>query len=59
MSLGLGLDTGGTYTDVVLLGFEMERVICKAKALATYPKLGNRYRIGAGDIGKQHPFDGD
>ena len=39
MSLGLGIDTGGTYIDAVLLDFEMERVICKAKALTTYPNL--------------------
>ena len=39
MSLGLGIDTGGTYTDAVLLDFEMKRVISKAKALTTYPNL--------------------
>jgi len=39
MSLGLAIDTGGTYTDAVLLDFEMKRVISKAKALTTYPNL--------------------
>ena len=39
MSLGLAIDTGGTYTDAVLLDFEIKRVISKAKALTTYPNL--------------------
>ena len=35
MSLGLGIDTGGTYTDAVLLDFESRQVLRKAKALTT------------------------
>ena len=39
MRLGVGIDTGGTYTDVVLLDFETGQVVRKAKALTTYPNL--------------------
>lgn len=33
--LGLGIDAGGTYTDVVLYDFASDRVVQKAKALTT------------------------
>ena len=39
MHLGLGIDAGGTYTDAVLLDFDTGAVVCKAKALTTYPNL--------------------
>ena len=32
---GLGIDAGGTYTDVVLYDFQQDRVAAKAKALTT------------------------
>lgn len=35
MNLGLGIDTGGTYTDAVLFDFDAGSVRCKAKALTT------------------------
>ena len=35
MKAGLGIDTGGTYTDSVLLDFETGKVVRKAKALTT------------------------
>ncbi|WP_349363286.1 MAG: hydantoinase/oxoprolinase family protein [Roseitalea porphyridii] len=35
MSLSLGIDTGGTYTDAVILDAQTETVIAKAKALTT------------------------
>jgi len=35
MNLGLGVDTGGTYTDAVILDFDMGKVLRKAKALTT------------------------
>jgi N-methylhydantoinase A/oxoprolinase/acetone carboxylase beta subunit len=35
MNLGLGIDTGGTYTDAVILDFDSGRVLRKAKALTT------------------------
>ncbi len=33
--LGLGIDAGGTYTDVALFDFQSDRVVQKAKALTT------------------------
>ena len=33
--IGLGIDAGGTYTDVVLYDFETENILCKGKALTT------------------------
>jgi len=35
MNLGLGVDTGGTYTDAVILDFDSGSVLRKAKALTT------------------------
>ncbi|KUO75692.1 MAG: hypothetical protein APF77_04145 [Clostridia bacterium BRH_c25] len=35
----LGIDTGGTYTDAVLLDIETQKVKAKAKALTTYGDL--------------------
>lgn len=35
MSFVLGIDTGGTYTDGVLLDFERKKVVVKAKAFTT------------------------
>lgn len=39
MHLGLGLDTGGTYTDAVVLNLDDGRVLQKAKALTTREDL--------------------
>ncbi|MDV0447838.1 hypothetical protein MsAg5_17550 [Methanosarcinaceae archaeon Ag5] len=39
MNLGLGIDTGGTYTDAVLMDLSSGAVIEKSKALTTYPDL--------------------
>jgi N-methylhydantoinase A/oxoprolinase/acetone carboxylase beta subunit len=39
MQLGLGIDTGGTYTDVVVVELESKRVLAKAKAPTTYQDL--------------------
>ena len=33
--LGLGIDAGGTYTDVVIYDFAADAVLCKGKALTT------------------------
>ncbi len=35
MKLGIGIDTGGTYTDAVIYDFETKRVVSAAKALTT------------------------
>lgn len=39
MRLGLGLDTGGTYTDAVILNLEDGNVLQRAKALTTKEDL--------------------
>ncbi|MGI6471503.1 MAG: hydantoinase/oxoprolinase N-terminal domain-containing protein [Candidatus Methanomethylophilaceae archaeon] len=39
MSLGLGLDTGGTYTDAVILDLKRGKVVQKGKVLTTRPDL--------------------
>lgn len=39
MRLGLGIDTGGTYTDSVIIDLESGEVLCKAKALTTRENL--------------------
>ncbi len=39
MRLGLGIDTGGTYTDSVLYNFIDEKVMARAKALTTKNNL--------------------
>ncbi len=39
MAVLLGVDTGGTYTDAVLLDEATDKVLAKAKALTTRPEL--------------------
>jgi N-methylhydantoinase A/oxoprolinase/acetone carboxylase beta subunit len=39
MGLGLGIDTGGTYTDSVIVDLDSGRVLSKAKALTTRQDL--------------------
>ncbi len=39
MSLILGMDTGGTYTDGVLINSKTRKILCKAKALTTKEDL--------------------
>ncbi len=39
MSIGLGIDAGGTYTDAVLVEFATQQVLAKAKALTTKDEL--------------------
>ncbi|MCE5297170.1 MAG: hydantoinase/oxoprolinase family protein [Euryarchaeota archaeon] len=51
MHLGLGIDTGGTYTDAVIIDLEKGKVLSKAKALTTRHDLseGIANAIGALD----------
>lgn len=42
--LGIGIDTGGTYTDSVIAGLQSGDVISKAKALTTPQDLGRGIR---------------
>jgi len=39
MKLGLGIDTGGTYTDAVIVNLDTKDVIAKAKSPTTYQDL--------------------
>lgn len=39
MSIGLGIDTGGTYTDTVLMDMDRQKILSKAKALTTRDDL--------------------
>ncbi|MFQ9799869.1 MAG: hydantoinase/oxoprolinase N-terminal domain-containing protein [Clostridia bacterium] len=39
MKIGIGIDTGGTYTDAVLYDFHSRTVVAKAKALTTRENL--------------------
>ncbi|HVO77550.1 MAG TPA: hydantoinase/oxoprolinase family protein, partial [Methanomassiliicoccales archaeon] len=39
MDLGLGIDTGGTFTDAALIDIEAHKVVAKAKAHTTYRDL--------------------
>jgi N-methylhydantoinase A/oxoprolinase/acetone carboxylase beta subunit len=54
MSLGLGIDTGGTYTDSAVIDFESGTVISKAKALTT---RGDLYLGIANSVGKLKGVD--
>lgn len=39
MSLIMGIDTGGTYTDGVIIQYSSKKILCKAKALTTKEDL--------------------
>ena len=39
MAIGIGIDTGGTYTDAVVYDFNSNKVLCSSKALTTHEKL--------------------
>ena len=39
MNLGLGIDTGGTYTDSVIMDMESGSILSSNKSLTTYPEL--------------------
>ena len=48
MKIGLGLDTGGTFTDAVVMDLDESRLLCKAKAPTTHEDLciGIREAVG-------------
>ncbi len=50
--LGLGVDTGGTYTDSVIIDFESGKVIAKAKALTTRHDLSIGIANSIDNLGK-------
>lgn len=39
MVLGLGIDTGGTYTDSVVIDMDTKQIVCRSKALTTRDDL--------------------
>jgi len=39
MVLGLGIDTGGTYTDSVVIDMDTKKIVCRSKALTTRDDL--------------------
>ena len=39
MVLGLGIDTGGTFTDSVVIDMDTHRVVARSKALTTRDNL--------------------
>ena len=41
MKLGIGIDTGGTYTDAVLYNFENKTILGSAKSLTTKNDLSH------------------
>ncbi len=57
MKIGIGIDTGGTYTDAVLYDFENKKILSHAKALTTREDLsvgiGNALDGLSGDLLKQ------
>ena len=54
MALALGIDTGGTYTDAVLVDYETGEVLRGAKALTTKEELSTGIREAIDQI-----LDGD
>lgn len=55
MTIGLGIDTGGTYTDAVLLDHGSGQVLAAAKALTTWPDLAQGIGEAVEEVLAQHP----
>ncbi|NCU27459.1 hydantoinase/oxoprolinase family protein, partial [Candidatus Nomurabacteria bacterium] len=53
MKLGIGIDTGGTYTDAVIYDFDNRKVVAKGKSLTTKENL----EIGIGNALDSLPAD--
>lgn len=53
MQLGLGIDTGGTYTDSVILELDSGRILAKAKALTTSHELVAGVKASIGQLDRQ------
>jgi N-methylhydantoinase A/oxoprolinase/acetone carboxylase beta subunit len=53
MKYGLGIDAGGTYTDVIIINFGTQAIVAKGKALTTKGDLG----IGIGNAIQTLPPD--
>ena len=57
MEIGLGFDTGGTYTDAVLMDLSNGKVLAKAKALTTRDDLSIGIRNSVKDFNKKYKKD--
>lgn len=57
MAIALGIDTGGTYTDAVLVDFETGHVLSSAKALTTKHDLAVGIREAMGRVLSACPAD--
>ncbi len=57
MSVVLGIDTGGTYTDAVLLEYETNRILASAKALTTKHNLAIGIRKAMENVLAARPAD--
>ncbi len=54
MNLGLGIDTGGTYTDAVIMDLENGNIIESHKSLTTYPDLVRGIENTLGGLDKEY-----
>jgi len=57
MSIALGIDTGGTYTDAALVEYGSNRVLASAKALTTKHDLAIGIRQAVTRVLEEHPAD--
>jgi N-methylhydantoinase A/oxoprolinase/acetone carboxylase beta subunit len=57
MVLGLGIDTGGTFTDAAVLDLDTKKVIAKAKAPTTYHDLSTGIASAIEQVVKIGGFD--
>ena len=57
MSIALGIDTGGTYTDAALVEYGSNRVLASAKALTTKHDLAVGIREAVARVLSDHPAD--
>jgi len=59
VTLGIGIDTGGTYTDSAIVDLATGKVLSKAKALTTREDLVNgvllEVRLTATAVGRPFP----
>jgi N-methylhydantoinase A/oxoprolinase/acetone carboxylase beta subunit len=55
--LGLGIDTGGTYTDAVIVDLRDNSVLAKAKASTTYHDLSVGIREAVDEVLRSGKFD--
>lgn len=53
MKIGLGIDTGGTYTDAVMYDFDTKEIVCSVKAQTTKEDLS----VGIGNALDGLPSD--